>query len=79
MDLLRAPILLALVCAFTYYLAGAHEARSTGSNPGPAWALASVVVSALVLVGLRAGWTGVLVAQVVLFLGIGVVRALREP
>ena len=77
--MIDSPLLLALVCAITYYAAGAHEARSSGAaNPGPWWALASIVVSALVLVLLKVGWTGLLVAQVVLFLAIGVVRALRE-
>ena len=77
--MIDSPLLLALVCAITYYAAGAHEARGSGAaNPGPWWALASIVVSALVLVLLQVGWVGLLVAQVVLFFAIGVVRALRE-
>jgi uncharacterized membrane protein YoaK (UPF0700 family) len=75
---LDSPILLAIVCAATYFAAGAHEARTSGSHPGPPWALASMLVSALVLWALGLGWRALLAAQVVLFLGISVVRALRE-
>jgi hypothetical protein len=78
MGALGSPLVLALVCAFTYLAAGAHEARSGGSNPGPWWALASVAVSALLVGGFGIGWIGLLVAQVVLFFAIGLVRALRE-
>lgn len=79
MGLLGSPILLALVCAATFLAAGAHEARSSGSNPGPLWALASVAVSGLVVWLLGLGWVALLVAQVALFLGIGLLRAMREP
>jgi hypothetical protein len=78
MGALGSPLVLALVCALTFLLAGGQEARGTGRNPGPLWALASAAVSALVVGVFGVGWTGLLVAQVVLFFAIGLVRALRE-
>ena len=78
MGMLGSPVLLALVCAMTFLAAGAHEARQSGSNPGPLWALASMLVSALMLWALGLGWGALLVAQVGLFFAIGLVRALRE-
>ncbi|MGH8028597.1 MAG: hypothetical protein ACREO3_01550 [Arenimonas sp.] len=77
--MIGSPLLLALVCAITYYAAGAHEARDGRRNPGPLWALASVGVSAVALALLGFGWTGLLICQVLLFFVIGAVRAWREP
>ena len=73
-----APILLAFICIVTFYVAGDHEARLSGSNYGPLWAILSALVSALMLIAFNASWTWLLVSQVALFIGIGVVRAMRS-
>lgn len=78
MDFLKSPILLALVCAYTYYVLGAYEAQQGGSNNGLLWATLSTGVSLLVTGLFKAGWSVLLVAQIGLFLGITIFRALRE-
>lgn len=74
-----SPILLALICVVTFYAAGDYEARLSGTNNGPLWAILSALVSALVLISLNGSWSWLLVAQVALFIGIGVFRAWRSP
>ena len=79
MDLLNSPALLAGVFAFFFWRAGDYEARQGGRNFGVLWAVISVVVSVIVLVPLQGTWGVLLVAQVLLFFGIGAFRAWREP
>ncbi len=69
---------LAMGIALLFYRGGAIEAHSEGANPGPLWALLSILVSALVLMGLDGGVFLLIIAQVVLFLGIGGYRAWAE-
>jgi len=78
MSFMDAPILLALICIITFYVAGDHEARLSGNNLGPLWAILSALVSALMLIALHASWTWLLVSQVALFIVIGAVRAMRS-
>lgn len=78
MALLGSPALLAAVFAFFFWRAVDYEARQGGRNFGVAWAVASVVVSVIMLVPLQATWGALLVAQVLLFFGIGAFRAWRE-
>jgi hypothetical protein len=78
MDLLQSPLVLALVCALTFYGAGAHEARSGGDNHGLLWAALSALTSTLVLMAFDDSWAALLIAQLALFVGIGVFRAMRE-
>ncbi len=70
---------LALVCVVTFYGAGAHEGRFGGNNHGVLWAALSIAVSALVVLVFKGTWGYLLAAQVLLFVGIGVARAARDP
>ena len=79
MDLLHSPALLAAVFAFFFWRAGDYEARHGGRNFGMPWAVLSVIVSVIVVVPLHGTWGVLLIAQVVLFFGIGAFRAWREP
>jgi uncharacterized membrane protein YoaK (UPF0700 family) len=76
--LIGAPILLALICIITFYAAGDHEARLSGKNFGMLWAVLSALVSAFVLIILNGSWSWLLASQIALFVGIGVVRAMRS-
>ena len=69
---------LALVCVLTFYGAGAHERRFGGHDHGVLWAALSIAVSAVVVLLFGGTWLYLLLAQVGLFIGIGVVRALRD-
>lgn len=78
MDFLKSPVLLVLVCAYIYYVLGAYEAEQGGSNHGVLWAALSLAVSFVVAYLFKGGWGMVLITQIGLFLGIAVVRALRQ-
>ena len=73
---LSIELMLALVCAVTFFRAGRFESDGEAYDYSFLWALMSALLSALVLVVFKAAW---LVRQVGLFLGIGVYRALRDP
>jgi ABC-type polysaccharide/polyol phosphate export permease len=77
--MMGAPILLAFICIVTFYAAGDHEARFSGSNYGMLWAILSALVSAVALIVLDASWSWLLASQVALFIGIGIFRAMRRP
>jgi hypothetical protein len=79
LDFLKSPILLAVVCAHTYYVLGAYEAEQGGRHNGVLWAALSAVVSFVAAYLLKWGWGASLIAQAALFLGIAVVRAMRQP
>jgi hypothetical protein len=79
MSVLGDEWVLALVCVLTFYGAGAHEGRFGGRHHGLLWAALSIAVSGLVMLVLRGSWAWMLAAQVLLFVGIGVVRAARAP
>ena len=77
-------MLLVAFFAVLYYLAGEHESRFGGASLGAShngllWAMLSLLVSFVVLAGFDASTTWLLASQVVLFIGIGVVRAMRDP
>ena len=79
MQILQAPVILAFACVLFFYGAGKHESRNGGSNIGFLWAALSAALSALVIVVLDGTWGWLVLAQVGLFLAIGVVRAVRDP
>jgi len=64
---------LVIVCAVFYYRAAEYEGSS-----GLLWSSLSVLISVLTWRVLHWGWLGTLLGQVVLFLGITTVRALRK-
>jgi hypothetical protein len=78
MTFLQPALILAFVCAFTFYGAGKAEARNGGRNNGVLWAGLSIAVSALLIRLFGAGWLLVVLGQAALFVGIGIVRALRD-
>jgi hypothetical protein len=78
LDFFRSPILLAFICAYTYYVLGAYEAQQGGKHHGILWAALSLLVSLVIVHLLKAGWGALLIAQAALFLGIAVFRAVRE-
>jgi len=71
-------MMLAAVCAYTYYVLGAYEAQQGGRNNGVLWAGLSAAVSFAVAYLCKAGWGALLLAQAALFLGITVYRAMRS-
>jgi hypothetical protein len=77
-DFLNTPLMLAVVCAYTYYVLGKYEAEQGGRNNGLLWAGLSVGVSFVVAYLCKGGWGVLLLAQVGLFAGITIFRAMRE-
>jgi len=72
-------VVLALVCAVTFFRAGRLESVGAARDYSYQWALMSALLSALVLVAFKAPWVVLLLCQAGLFFGIGVYRALRDP
>lgn len=72
-------VVLAIVCAVTFFRAGRFESAGEAYDYSFLWALMSALLSALVLLGFKASWIVLLVFQIALFFGIGVYRALRDP
>jgi len=56
-----------------------HRAAESEGESGFLWASLSVLVSVGTLFFLHWGWVGAVLAQVALFIGIGVFRAMRKP
>ena len=80
MIFLQSNWIIAFVCAFVFFGAGKQNATvGGGKNLSFQWMGLSIAVSALVIRFLGAGWLLVLVAQAVLFVGIGVFRSMRDP
>jgi hypothetical protein len=71
--------IIAMVCAITFFKAGRAEARDTARDNGLIWAGLSIAISALIIQILGDGWLSVLLAQLGLFVGVGVFQSLREP
>lgn len=71
-------MVLAVVSAYTYYVLGAYEAQQGGSHHGVLWAALSAALSFVVAYLFKGGWGLLLLAQVGLFLGIAIFRALRR-
>jgi hypothetical protein len=78
LDFLSTPIMLAVVCAYTYYVLGAYEAEQGGNHHGMLWAGLSLGVSFVVAYLFKGGWGVLLFAQVALFFGIAAFRAMRK-
>jgi len=56
-----------------------HRAAEFENESSLLWSGLSVLVSALVVFLFHAGWLGILLGQIGLFIGIGVFRMLRKP
>ncbi len=67
-------ILVIVVCAVFF-----HRAAEFENESGLLWSGLSVLVSALVVFLFHAGWFGILLGQIGLFIGIGVFRMFRDP
>lgn len=76
---ISVEVMLALVCAVTFFRAGRMESVGEAYDYSFLWALMSALLSALVLIALKASWLVLFLCQIGLFLGIGVYRALRDP
>ena len=76
---LSLEVVLALVCAVTFFRAGRFESTDQAHDFSALWALMSALVSALVLLGLDGSWVALAAAQVGLFFAIGIYRAVRDP
>lgn len=72
-------LIAAFVCMVAFFRAGRLDSTGEAHDYAFPWALMSVLVSALVLVGLKGSWFVLMLCQIGLFLGIGVYRALRDP
>jgi hypothetical protein len=79
MIFLQPNWIIAFVCAFIFFGAGKQNVGlDGGKNFSFLWAGLSIAVSALVIRFLDAGWLLVVVSQAVLFIGIGMFRAMRD-
>ena len=74
----QPAFIIACVIAVAFYKAGQEEAKSSGRNHAWLWTGLSVAVSGLVLGIFNGGVAAVLIANVLLFLAIGVIRAMRD-
>jgi hypothetical protein len=78
MIFLQTNWILAFVCAFIFFGAGKAEAKGGGPDHGLLWSASSVATSAVLIKFLDAGWILVLLGQVGMFVGIGIIRAMRD-
>jgi hypothetical protein len=78
MIFLQPNWILAFVCAFTFFGAGKAEAKGGGPDHGLLWSGLSVATSAALIKFFDAGWFLVLLGQAGLFIGIGIIRAMRD-
>jgi hypothetical protein len=67
---LQANWIVGFVFAYVYFMGGKFEAKHGRRNHGPYWALASIIVTAVVIQGLHGGAFLVIVGQVLLFIAI---------
>ena len=72
-------LILALVCALTFFGAGELDSRGEAHDYRYPWALMSALLSALILIVFKGSWAVLLLSQVGLFVGIGVFRLMRDP
>jgi hypothetical protein len=71
MKFLEANWIVGFVFAYCYFMGGRLEVKQSGRrNPGPFWALASIIVTAVVIQGLAGGVFFVIVGQLLLFVAI---------
>lgn len=79
MGFMNPAVIIGVAAAFTFYAMGEYESRGRASRlRAPVWALVSAIITYLAIVGLDGGVITVLLAQLGLFIGIGVVRVLRD-
>jgi hypothetical protein len=78
MSFLQPNLLLAFVCAFTFFAAGKAEAKGGGPNHGLLWSVLSAATSAVFIKLFDAGWMLVLLGQAGVFVGIGIFRAMKD-
>jgi hypothetical protein len=71
MTFLTSTWIIGFVFAWCYFVGGKFEVKQRGGrNPGPFWALASLLVTVGVIQGLGGGVILVIFGQVVLFIAI---------
>jgi hypothetical protein len=76
---MNPAVIIGVAAAFTFYAMGEYESKGRASRlRAPVWALVSAIVTYLAITGFDAGVVAVLLAQLGLFVSIGVVRALRD-
>jgi hypothetical protein len=79
MPFMTANWIFGFACAWTFFLLGRHEARTSDRRDfGALWALASILVTVVAIQGLGAGWFMVVVCQALLYLAITVARVVFE-
>lgn len=71
-------IALTFLGMLAFYKAGEYEARDGGKSYAMFWAGLSTLVSGIVFAALNGGWLSWISGQVILFLGIGAMRAWLE-
>jgi hypothetical protein len=71
MTFLNAAWIVGFVFAYCYFMGGKFEVRQRGGrNPGPLWALLSILITVGVIEGLGRGVFFVILGQLALFIGI---------
>ncbi len=71
MTFLAPNWIVGFVFAYCYFMGGRLEPRQNGRrNPGPFWALASILVTAVAIQGLGGGVVFVVLGQLLLFVAI---------
>jgi hypothetical protein len=71
MPLLTPAWIVGFVFAYCFFMGGRLEVKKSGGrSPGAFWALASIIVTAIVIQGLNGGVFFVILGQLVVFLGI---------
>ena len=79
MVFLQSNWIIGFVCAYTWFMMGRHEAQTTSRrNSGPLWALASILITVVIIQGFAGGWALVVFSQILLFLAISVWRVAFE-
>jgi hypothetical protein len=75
---LQPNFIIAFVCGFVFYGMGKEEQKLGEPDRGMIWAGLSAAASGAVIALAHGGWLSVLGAQLLLFIGIGVYRAIVE-
>jgi hypothetical protein len=75
---LQPNFIIAFVCGFVFYGMGKEEKKLGELDRGMIWGGLSAAVSGLVIGVFHGGWPLVLGGQVLLFVGIGVYRAIVD-
>lgn len=72
-------MLFAIVSAFAFFGMGQYEARDGGRSNGLLWAALSAGMSWAVLSLVHGGMMLQVIGQLIVFAGIGIFRAMRDP